>query len=385
MERSGLTPQAAADTSDLVDLVKAVGPFLSLRLTTEAGIDNAARRSEQRWRALRDDAAAQGAPVEVLDAVDPLVADAHLQGEGLAVVASAGGVLHVEHGQRVPERDLARWAALPSLLPVVEWRQQFPAYVTVLADREGADLTAYRREGPDIHREAGGDDHPLRKPSPGGWSQRRYQERAEHTWERNAADAADQVVRLVRRVDARVVAAAGDQRALTLLEEALPADLAERLVIVSGGRSADGSEDLFQQEARLAVEVAVNADADALLEKFREERGQDDRAAEGARAVFAALAQAAVDVLLVAADDPDDVRMAWFGPEPTQLGTTAAEVRALGVDAPAEGRLVDVAVRAALGTGAGIHVVPASRAGSHVAGAGAGLEGGIGAILRWSA
>jgi hypothetical protein len=46
----------------------------------------------------------------------------------------------------------------------------------------------------------------------------------------------------------------------------------------------------------------------------------------------------------------------------------------MGVDPPAEGRLVDIAVRAALGTGAGIRVV----------GAGAGLEGGIGAILRWS-
>jgi hypothetical protein len=374
MERSGVTPQVAADTSDLVDLVKAVGPFLSLQLTTEAGIDNAAQRSEQRWRAVRDEAAAQGSPLEVLDAVDPIVADAHLEGDGLAVIASAGGVLHVEHGARPPARDVARWAPLPSLLPVLEWRQQAPAYVTVLADREGADLVAYRREGPDVHREAGGDDYPLRKPNAGGWSQRRYQERAEHTWERNAADAAEQVARLARRVDARVVVAAGDERAVTMLQEALPAELAERLVVVSGGRSPDGSEDLFQQEARLAVELAVNADADALLEKFREERGQDDRAAEGTRATFSALAMAAVDVLLVASDDPEDVRNAWFGPEPTQLGTTAADVRAMGVDRPAEGRLVDVAVRAALGTGAGVRVI----------GAGAGLDGGIGAILRWS-
>ncbi len=168
--------------------------------------------------------------------------------------------------------------------------------------------------------------------------------------------------------------AAGDERALTLLQENLPADVADRLVVVAGGRSPDGSEDIFQQEARVAVELAVNADADALLEKFREERGQDDRAAEGPRATLAALAMAAVDVLLIAADDPDDARTAWFGPEPAQVGTTAADLRGMGVEEPAEGRLVDVAVRAALGTGAGIRVV----------GAGAGLEGGIGAILRWS-
>src|SRR5688572_15402883 len=168
MERSGATPQVAADTSDLVDLAKAVGPFLTLQLTTEAGIDNAAQRSEQRWRAVRDHAAAQGAPTEVLDAVDPIVADAHLDGQGLAVIASAGGVLHTEHSSQLPDRDLARWAPLPSLLPVVAWRQMSPPYVTVLADRAGADLTAYGSQGPsgpgsgmagpELHREAGGAD-----------------------------------------------------------------------------------------------------------------------------------------------------------------------------------------------------------------------------------
>ena len=36
MERSGVTPQVAPDTSDLADLAQAAGPFLSLVLTTEA-------------------------------------------------------------------------------------------------------------------------------------------------------------------------------------------------------------------------------------------------------------------------------------------------------------------------------------------------------------
>jgi hypothetical protein len=47
---------------------------------------------------------------------------------------------------------------------------------------------------------------------------------------------------------------------------------------------------------------------------------------------------------------------------------------ALGVDAPTEAPLVDVAVRAALATGSGVRVVPA----------GDGPTGGLGAILRWS-
>lgn len=375
MERAGLTPQVAADTSDLADLVSAPGPFLTVQVGTEADIDNAAQRSEQRWRALRDEAAAQGTPEEVLAAVDPVVADAHLDGPGLAVVADGEGALIVEHGPTPPARDQVRWAALPALLPIVAWRQQVPGYVTVLADRQGADLTAYRREGTDLHREAGGDDYPIRKPNAGGWSQRRYEERAEHTWERNATDAADQVARLARRIDARVVVVAGDERAVAYLRDALPAELVERIQVVAGGRSQDGSEESFQEAARIAVELAVNADDDALLEKFREELGQDDRAADGPDATLGALAMAAVDVLLVAPDDPDDARTAWFGPDPTELAATADDLRGLGVDDPVEGRLVDVAVRAALGTGAGIRVVQP----------GASPSGGLGAILRWSA
>ncbi|HEX2118010.1 MAG TPA: Vms1/Ankzf1 family peptidyl-tRNA hydrolase [Acidimicrobiales bacterium] len=384
MERAGLTPQVAADTSDLAGLVKTPGPFLTLQLTTEADIDNAAQRSEQRWRALRDDAATQGTPEEVLGVVDPLIAGAHLEGQGLAVVATAAGVVHEEHGGREPDRDLVRWAPLPSLAQVIAWRQELPGYVTVLADRQGADLTGYRRQGPsgpgsgvdgpEVQRQAGGDDYPIRKPNAGGWSQRRYQERAENTWERNAADVADQVVKLARRVDARLVVAAGDERAVTMLREALPAELVDRFQVVSGGRSPDGSEQSFQEAARIAVGLAVNADTDALLEKFREERGQADRAAEGPEAILNALAMAAVDVLLLAPDDPDDARTAWFGPDPTQLALREDDLRGLGVEDPADGRLVDVAVRAALGTGAGIRIVEP----------GAGVDGGMGAILRWS-
>ncbi|HTJ76475.1 MAG TPA: Vms1/Ankzf1 family peptidyl-tRNA hydrolase [Acidimicrobiales bacterium] len=375
MERSGVSPRVAVDTADLAEVVAGPGPFLTVQLATESHVDNAAQRSEQRWKALRDQAAAQGAPDEVLAAVDPVVPDAHLEGDGLDVVATPAGVLHVEHGPRLADdRDLARWAPLPSLLSLVAWRQRQPGYVTVLVDRQGADLTGYRRAGPELHREAGGEDFPIRKPNAGGWSQRRYQERAEHTWERNAADVADQVARLARRVDARLIVAAGDQRAVTLLHDALPAELVERFQVVSGGRSADGSEPLFEEEARVAVELAVNADTDAALEKFREEAGQGDRAAEGVPATLAGLAMAAVDLLLIAPDDPDDARTAWYGPEPVHVATTADDLRGMGVYAPIEGRLVDVAMRAALGTGAGIRVVEP----------GAGLDGGMGAILRWS-
>jgi len=108
-----------------------------------------------------------------------------------------------------------------------------------------------------------------------------------------------------------------------------------------------------------------------------EELGQHDRAVVGTRETFSALQKAQVEVLLVH-DDPADERTAWFGDTPTAVGATGGDLEPadLGVDPGAEcvGRLVDVAIWAAIGTGADVRAVPSVHA----------LPDGLGAILRWS-
>ncbi|HEX2192885.1 MAG TPA: Vms1/Ankzf1 family peptidyl-tRNA hydrolase [Acidimicrobiales bacterium] len=372
MERTGVTPPGAVVAPDLADLVAATGPFVTVYLTTEADIDNAAHRSEQHWKALRRDLVDAGAPEEALAAIDPVVPDAHLQGQTLAAIATADGLAHVEHGPEPPPRDRGSWAALPSLVPIVRWRQSSPPHIGVLADRAGADIFLFRHERPDVHREAGGADDPLHRAKPGGWSQLRYQHRAENTWENNADDVAAEITNVFDRSNARLVIVAGDVRAVQLIQEALPERVAERLEVVEGGRSQDGSEEEFGAEVHGRLAGAVATDTVQLVEKFREELGQDDRAADGPEATVAALAQAQVEVLLVH-EDPDDERKACFGPDPTAVGLRREDLNALGVDQPQEAALVDAAVRAALVTRAGIRVVPA----------GQGPTGGLGAILRW--
>ena len=109
----------------------------------------------------------------------------------------------------------------------------------------------------------------------------------------------------------------------------------------------------------------------ALLEKFKEEKGQHDRAADGPAAVIDALQRGAVETLLVH-DEADDMRPAWFGPEPTQIALDRETIEALGVHQPRCCRLVDVAIRAAIATSADVRVVPAAV-----------LTDGLGAILRF--
>ena len=373
MEHAGATPEVAVTAPELAELVLAEGPFLSVYLTTESGIDNASQRAEQRWKSLRATAAEAGAAEEVLTALDPLVADAHLVGQCLAAFATARGVVHVEHHPDPPAQDLARWADLPSIVPVIEWRQSSPPHVAVLTDRWGADLFGLRAAEPNLQRQAGGGDEAEAKSSPKGWTQRRYQQRAENTWEHNAKAVANEVARLVDQVDARVVVVAGDVRAVQLLQEAMPKEVADKVEVVGGGRAPDGSADELVSEVDRLVERTADQETAQLLGKFREELGQDDRAADGPARTLEALAMAQVEILLVH-DDPDDDRQAWFGPEATHVALTEDTIRAMGVDRPAQARLADVATRAALGTGAGVRVIPAGQA-----------KDGLGAILRWSA
>ena len=373
METSGTNFPTALRAPDLAPVALAKGPFASVELSTEQAVENAAQLEEMRWRALRGSLADAGAPESVLVAIDGVVGDAHLEGNGLTVVANGEGVLVAEHHPGPPWREQAQWAPLPSLVPLLAHRQAAPAVVAVVADRAGADLVAvHPGTAEEIHREAGGGADPLAKSKPGGWSQRRYQQRAENTWEQNAKDVAAEVTKLADRTNARLLVAAGDVRALQLLQESLPQEWLDVLRVMDGGRSEDGSLDHLTDEIGPFVVEAVDQDTDRLLEKFREEMGQRDRAVEGVEGTFAALAKAQVEVLLVG-NDPDDERAAWFGPDATAAALNQEDLTGLGVDSPLEARLVDVAVRATLGTGAGVWVVPPEKVPS----------GGLGALLRW--
>src|SRR5947208_7188720 len=107
MDHTGVTPSVALrapDLADLVDHVLGEGPFLTVYLTTEASVENAAQRSELRWKDLRRDLQTQGVDNAILAAVDPLVGDAHLHGECLVVIATRDGIAHLSHQPDPPVR-----------------------------------------------------------------------------------------------------------------------------------------------------------------------------------------------------------------------------------------------------------------------------------------
>jgi Bacterial archaeo-eukaryotic release factor family 2 len=384
MESSGTTPpggQTAAAVPDIAGAFDGEGPFVTVYLGTEAAVEQASQQNELRWKTLRRELQEAGAPAEALGAIDPLVADAHHQGRTLAVVADAGGIRLVRHEPDPPTRDAGWVAPLPRVGPLLEWAQAAIPHLVVLADRAGADIVVFSRQADAFGAggaplvsvgEDSGDIPVLRKSNPGGWSQRRYQNRAENQWEHNAKQVADRVAELADETGARLIVVTGDVRALQLLRDHVPARIADLLREVDGSRGpGSGLDEIADDVVKLASTLAAE-DTVELLRQFKQERGQDDLAAQGATATIAALAAARVDTLLIH-DDPEDKRTAWFGPEPGMVAETEKTLTELGVPKPRKGRLVDVAIRAAFTTGAAVRIVPS--VGS--------VKEGIAAILRF--
>jgi hypothetical protein len=366
------------DLRDLAPLYDNEGPFVTVVLDTTSEVEDAAARVEIAWKNVLRELADRGVDEGTRDALTEALGD-HGQGNSRVLVATGGQVVLAVSLPEPPERQLVETGALPSLLPLAERASLQLPHVVVVADRTGADVLAYGGSD-DVPAETaevtGPRQHHLTKVASGGWAHRRMQQRAEDFWERNADEVASAVDALAADVNARLVVGTGDETALHLVADRLPERLKPVWTMVPGGRAEDGSGPHVARRVTAAVAERLRAETDELLATYAQERGQNDKGVEGADGVLAALRMAQVDVLIVTTELPADAT-AWFGPEPAAVGLARDEVVALGVARPTQAPLVDVLLRAALGTGATVRVVPGDRDDAP--------SGGVGALLRFPA
>jgi len=123
METSEQLPHGGVEAPDLAELVRRPGPFLSVYLNTDRKEADASQRSLARWKTVHHDLPRKVVPEAILERIAEIVSEAHLEGEGLAVIADANEILHVEHGPALGRNDEATWGQIPRLLPIIRWRQ----------------------------------------------------------------------------------------------------------------------------------------------------------------------------------------------------------------------------------------------------------------------
>jgi hypothetical protein len=376
MKASTALPTTGVRADELPDVAAAAadpGPFVSVALPTDRDTDDAAHRTETAWRDTRRELEGRGAAAAALDAVGDWVLEHRTDGDAVACVASASGLLVGAVGPAV-KRPLAVWDSLPRLGRFVEWHQGDPPALLVLVDRTGADLLANvpgtTEDLAGAVATVEGETGPvIRRNQPGGWSQRRFQQRAMEAWRANGGEVAEAVTTHADAIGARLVVLAGDEHAVGAVVDQLPERLAPLVRRAARGRGAGSTGGLEAEAARLHRTV-VAEDTVELIERLKQELGQRDRGVSGLAATVSALRTAAVDTLLVRDDDGDDRRLFLAGSDPSAVAVAEADLE--GTDLR-DGRAVDVLIRAAWGSGAAVRICPGFPE----------LAEGVGALLRF--
>jgi hypothetical protein len=361
---------AAADIEALRDLVTPVRPVASMYLEgLRFGVDSA-EDLDLRIRSLLGElraAGADSATIEATRSYSTRLVPGHAQH---AVFARDGSIVYERTMAGAVAFDLARFGAPPAVAPVLRWLFTRPPHVVVVVDRAGAEITSVGGAGGRaVTTTVVGPDDLITAISPRGWSQPRFQRRVEDSWRHNATAVLDAAVQAVRHVHAGLMFIAGDTRAVHLVRDGL-----DRMRIDVNVREIPGSRTVAGA-ALSAAAAGVAEDADArvceVLTRLRDAGGPVGMGTEGAAETLAALAAGRAEVLVVV-DEPADGRMAYFGD-----GLLCSLMRTDPSTGVMHGRLVDVAVRAALLRDAQVCVVPA---GNPLAPA-----EGIGAICRYPA
>ncbi len=353
-------------------------PFASVAVdasrVSRATGDDPAPRWEQQARRLRE----LGAPEDTITALaEAVMAQTGMGGEHTRVAVASGSrvVLDLVLPDR-PARDECLFGPVPHLMPVARALADAVPYAVVRLDRAGADLELVGPYGGTDRTEVveGGHDV-LHKVPGGGWSQRRYQERVEDSTARNVGHVVERLSQVVRRERPQLVLVTGEDEAMAELRGHAPPELSDRLVVLdSGGRAAGTDAEAEQEAIDAALHDYREQTRRELLDTFAEQISRQQRAVEGLAPVVEALRRGQVDRLLLH-DDPTSTLRLWVGEQPLQLGMTRQDSIEAGAAAPTEVRADAALTWALVGSDAEITLVPQDEVS---------LEGGIGALLRWS-
>jgi peptide subunit release factor 1 (eRF1) len=212
-----------------------------------------------------------------------------------------------------------------------------------------------------------------RRTSMGGWSQARYQRRAENVHQRHIKEVVDTLDAVVRRDNIQHIIVAGDDVVVSLLREEMPKHLADRLVDVLKLDRRAGEDAIIEA----TLEVLRQKDADTDAERVREvvDAWQSGGlGVVGPEATLRALALGQVDELLITAS-PQNLKTVQQLPEDAAPEPVIVETSSAAESDGQQIHLSDELVTRAQQTGAHVRMIENSDL----------LKpyGGVGALLRF--
>ena len=211
----------------------------SKRPEVDEGEQSARRRPAYRWfeETMEDVVEPHGPRGDVFDSLSSdlerirtyLESEIDHEAHGVFIVSCSGKDIFEAVPLALPLPNRVTTGPAPALSELVRMYEDYPRYATVLADQDEALLLIVAHDAPESSVELEGSEYP-RKQAQGGWSQRRYQARADEKVEAFARDVAEQTREEMDRlkIDTLIVAA-GDVMA-PALDDAFHESVKERVV-----------------------------------------------------------------------------------------------------------------------------------------------------------
>ncbi len=258
----------------------------------------------------------------------------------------------------------------PHLYHLARLDDQYPRYAAVLTDSNTARIFVFglgqviesdQVKGKEVHRV-----------KVGGWSQARYQRRADNAHQQHAREVIDRLAEIVSQDHVTRIILAGDSVVIPVFQEQMPPEMAAMVEVMKLDiHSSD--QDVLAATIEKLQEGDARCDAEK-VERLTEQYRARGLAVVGPRETIEALANGQVDELLISAaleaDHPETEQVeAILAPElPDSAGGTDS-------DEPRQAYLPDLLVTKAKETGATVTFIEDPALLEPVQG--------VGAFLRW--
>ena len=219
---------------------------------------------------------------------------------GVAIFASTTGDLFEAIPLDVPlEQPSMHLAAVPQLYPLARLNDQYPRYAALLLDTNSADLYVFALGARTRHETV--QSEKTRRTKMGGWSQARYQRRAENFHKQHMKEVVDLLDKVVAAEHLQHVVVACDEVAKPYLTAQLPKHLAAKVIdMVNVDVKSTGEHALLADTMNALRRNDADTDAEHVRRMIDAWRA-GGLAVAGLEATMRALEMREVEELLIAA------------------------------------------------------------------------------------
>jgi peptide chain release factor subunit 1 len=295
--------------------------------------------------------------------------------QGVIIVANHAGRVFEHVVLAIETPTVVSAAPTPALLELARIVEDHPRYAVLLADQHDATLSVFSRASRGQAVSIEGDDYP-RKHKQGGWSQRRYQARADERVAHFARFVAEETRRALDEFNVDMLVVAGGEVITSALAPEFHQTVKKRIIATIPMDIRASEQDILVATKPL-VDDAEHAREARAIQQLLDAIGQGGFGVSGADDVLVALQEGRVGQFLMTrefeATGWADYRMSVFGIGPAPKSH------------PAGGNVYDIVpvnlpeelVRLTIVTGAEGEIIARERAGA--------LDelGGVGAVLRF--